>query len=78
MGAKEGTAAVYSFLNERTATRVSARDGRLNLDITADLNIDCNSERYEKYRVYASAMVLLYPVGVPAAYLFFAKHVATV
>ncbi|CAM9121469.1 unnamed protein product, partial [Discosporangium mesarthrocarpum] len=41
-------------------------DGRTLLQ--ADYSIDCDSEEHGQYRLYAVAMVLVYPVGIPTLY----------
>ena len=34
----------------------------------AHYGVDCNSEKYKKFRSYAIAMIFLYPIGVPLTY----------
>jgi hypothetical protein len=36
--------------------------------LKADYSMDCDSEAYTQLRIYASFMVLLYPIGLPAIY----------
>ena len=36
--------------------------------VSRDFRVDCQSQRYEDYQLYAGAMVLVYPVGIPLHY----------
>jgi len=42
--------------------------GGLESYLVEDYSIDCNSPRYLVFMVYASVMILIYPVGIPAMY----------
>ena len=37
--------------------------------LVADVSIDCSSELYEAQAIYAVVMALVFPVGVPAAFM---------
>jgi hypothetical protein len=38
--------------------------------LRADYSITCDSDRYKAYRVYGVSMILLYPLGIPALYIY--------
>jgi hypothetical protein len=38
--------------------------------MTADYSVSCSSARYQFAQVWASAMIVVYPVGVPCFYLY--------
>jgi hypothetical protein len=38
--------------------------------LRADYSISCDSDRYKAYRVYGVFMILLYPLGIPALYIY--------
>jgi hypothetical protein len=38
--------------------------------LIADYSISCNTDEHKFYTVYASVMVLVYPIGVPSVYLW--------
>ncbi|CAN0493991.1 unnamed protein product, partial [Scytosiphon promiscuus] len=46
----------------------SLGDGKAYL--REDYSITCNTERHSAYLVYASLMVCVYPVGIPAFFTF--------
>jgi hypothetical protein len=44
--------------------------GTNNSWLHADYSISCDSDRYKAYRVYGVFMILLYPLGIPALYIY--------
>ena len=36
--------------------------------VSRDFRVDCQSQRYEDYQMYAGAMIAVYPVGIPLHY----------
>ncbi|GMH73473.1 hypothetical protein TrST_g4716 [Triparma strigata] len=38
--------------------------------LARDQEIDCNSDTHKLYQLYATAMIFVYPIGVPVCYLF--------
>ena len=43
--------------------------------LRADYSLSCSSAKHSRYVAYASVMVLVYPIGIPAAYtLWLARH----
>ena len=45
-------------------------DDNYDFYLTADMSIHCSGSYYNLYRVYASVMILVYPIGIPAMYLW--------
>jgi hypothetical protein len=45
-------------------------EGANNSWLRADYSISCESDRYKAYRVYGVFMILLYPLGIPALYIY--------
>ena len=41
---------------------------RISQALVVDLAIDCKSDEHRAYETYASAMVLVFPIGVPLVY----------
>jgi hypothetical protein len=42
--------------------------------LRADYSISCDSDRYKAYRVYGVFMILLYPLGIPALYIYLLRR----
>ena len=43
-------------------------DGSEEEYLARDFRVDCQSQRYEDYQIYAGAMIAVYPVGIPLHY----------
>ena len=43
-------------------------DGSEEEYLARDFRVDCKSKRYDDYKIYAVAMILVYPVGIPLHY----------